>query len=111
MEGAGLLAGRSAFSSLQGQEILLYSATKRPALGSILPPVKWLPGVQREEREADHSRSSSAEVGNDGAVPPIPIRFHGVALNELSLTSSYCTREYIVIVKYRLPNLTRFEHL
>jgi hypothetical protein len=32
-------------------------------------------------READHSLSSSAEVKNDGAIPPLPIRLHGAVMN------------------------------
>jgi hypothetical protein len=39
------------------------------------------PGVQRQGREADHSPSFGAEVKNGGAIPPLPIRLHGVVLN------------------------------
>jgi hypothetical protein len=28
-------------------------------------------GVKRQEREADHSSPSSAEIKNDGAIPPL----------------------------------------
>jgi hypothetical protein len=30
------------------------------------------PGVKQQEREADHSTQSSAEVKNGGAIPPLP---------------------------------------
>jgi hypothetical protein len=55
----------------------LYSTTTRPALGPTQPPIQWLPGVlspgvKRPEREAHHSRSSSTEVKNSGAVLSLP---------------------------------------
>jgi hypothetical protein len=37
--------------------------------------------VKRQGLEADHSPPSNAEVKNGGAVPPVPIRLHGVVLN------------------------------
>jgi hypothetical protein len=39
-----------------------FSIASRPALGSTQPPLKWVPGVKREGREADHSPPTSAEV-------------------------------------------------
>jgi hypothetical protein len=39
------------------------------------------PGVKRPVREPDHSPPASAEVKNDGAIPPLPIRLHGIMLN------------------------------
>jgi hypothetical protein len=30
------------------------------------------PGVNRQERESDHSPQSSAEVKNGGVIPPLP---------------------------------------
>jgi hypothetical protein len=38
-------------------------------------------GCKRPEREADDSPPSSSEIKNGGAVPPLPIRLHGVVLN------------------------------
>jgi hypothetical protein len=38
-------------------------------------------GVTRLWREADHSPPSSAEVKNGGAIPPLPVRLHGVVLH------------------------------
>jgi hypothetical protein len=35
--------------------------SSRPALGSTQPPIKWVPGVKRQGREADHSPPTSAE--------------------------------------------------
>jgi hypothetical protein len=39
-----------------------FSISSRPALGSTQPPIKWVPGVNRQGREADHSPPTSAEV-------------------------------------------------
>jgi hypothetical protein len=39
------------------------------------------PGIKRLGRESDHSPLSSIEVRNDGAIPSLPIRLHGVLLN------------------------------
>jgi hypothetical protein len=44
---------------------------------SVLGAVKW------SGREADHSAPFSGEVKNGGAIPPLPIRLHCVALNQL----------------------------
>jgi hypothetical protein len=41
-------------------------------------------GVKRPGRETDHSPPSSAEVKNGGAIPPLPLRLHGVVLNFLN---------------------------
>jgi hypothetical protein len=45
----------------------IFSASSRPALGSIEPPIQWVPrvlsrGVKQPGREADHSPPTSAEV-------------------------------------------------
>jgi hypothetical protein len=50
------------------------------------PFIQLVPGavsleVKRQGREADHSPPSSAEVKNGGAIPPLPLRLHGVVLN------------------------------
>jgi len=45
----------------------LFAIAYRPVLGPIQPPVDTrglYPGVKRPEREADHSRPSSAEAKN-----------------------------------------------
>jgi hypothetical protein len=39
-----------------------FSISSRQALGSTQPPIKWVPGVKRQGREADHSPPTSAEV-------------------------------------------------
>jgi hypothetical protein len=41
-------------------------------LGPTQPSVKWVPGIKRSERDADHSPPSSAEVEKVGAIPPLP---------------------------------------
>jgi hypothetical protein len=59
------------------QEICLFSAASRLALGRTQPPIQWVPGalspgVKWQGYEADHSRPSSAKVKNGGAMPPLP---------------------------------------
>jgi hypothetical protein len=82
----GWTTEESGFDSRQWQEIFLYATASRRALGPTQPPIQWAPGalspgVKRQVREADHSFPSSAEVKNCGAVPPFPLRLHGVVLN------------------------------
>jgi hypothetical protein len=72
--------GRPGFDFRQGQEIFLFSTVFRPALGPTQLPIRWLPGtlsqeVKRPGNEADHFFPSSAEVKNDGAIPPLPHTF------------------------------------
>jgi hypothetical protein len=38
-------------------------------------------GLKRLGREAGHSPPSSAEVNNGEAIPPLPIRLHGLVRN------------------------------
>jgi hypothetical protein len=42
--------------------------------------------VNRPGRETHHSPPSGAEVKNGGAIPPLPIRLHGVVLNYTGTT-------------------------
>jgi hypothetical protein len=70
-------AGWPGFDSRQGQEIFLFSIASRPALGPNQLLIQWVsggcsPGVKQPECEADHSPPSSAEVKNDGVIPPLP---------------------------------------
>jgi hypothetical protein len=39
-----------------------FSISSRPSLGSTQPPIKWVPGVKGQGREADYSPPTSAEV-------------------------------------------------
>jgi hypothetical protein len=41
-------------------------------------------GLKRVGRESDHQASSSADLKNDGALPPRPARIHGLVLNYLA---------------------------
>jgi hypothetical protein len=64
----------------KGQEVFLFSTASRPALRSIEPPIQCVlvdlyTGVKRQGREVDHSPPSSAEIKNDGAIPPLPSMF------------------------------------
>jgi hypothetical protein len=49
----------------------------RLALRPTQTPIKWVlgaisPGVKQQGHEANHSTSPTAEVKNDGAIPPLP---------------------------------------
>jgi hypothetical protein len=81
----GYKAGRPGFDSQQGRIFLSYTAS-RQTLGPIQSPIRWVPwalswGVKQPGHEADHSSPSSAEVKNDGAIPPLPICLHGIVMN------------------------------
>jgi hypothetical protein len=58
--GFGRPRGRSS-SPCRGK-IFHFSTSSRPNLGPTQPPIQWVPGVKRPEREADHSPPTSAEV-------------------------------------------------
>jgi hypothetical protein len=54
----------------------VFSTVYRPALRPTQPPIQRVPGalssgVKRQERKANHSPPSSAEVKNGGAIPPL----------------------------------------
>jgi hypothetical protein len=60
-------------------KIVIFSITYRSALWPTQPPSQWVPvavsaGVTRQEREANQSPRSSAEVKNVGAILPLPQR-------------------------------------
>ena len=55
-----LLAGRSGFESQQELDIFLLSKTCRPTLGHTHALIECVPGVERSERDVDHSPSSRA---------------------------------------------------
>jgi hypothetical protein len=61
-------------------KICLFSIASRPDLRSNQSPIQCVPGalsleVKRPGREAEHSRSSSAEFKNGGAIPLFPHTF------------------------------------
>jgi hypothetical protein len=48
----------------------------RPSLGPSQPSAQWVqgapsPGIKRREREVDHWPTPSAQVKNDGTIPPL----------------------------------------
>jgi hypothetical protein len=58
-------------------QILLFFIAPRPAVRPAQPPILWVPGVffpwdKAQGREANRLPPSSAEVKNDGAIPPLP---------------------------------------
>jgi hypothetical protein len=86
------------FGSRQRQGVFLVSAP-RPSLGPTNSPIQWVPWalspeIKHLEREADHSRPSTAEVKNAWSYTSIPpyvlmvlyllkhrIHLHGVVLS------------------------------
>jgi hypothetical protein len=69
--------------------MFLFTIASKPALGPTQPPILWVAGalslgLKRLGREANHSLLSSAEIKNGGAIPPLPIRLHGIVFNSLS---------------------------
>jgi hypothetical protein len=66
LDGRGSIPGKG--------KIFLFFTAPRPALGPTQPHIQWVPRAisPGKEREADHSPPSSAEVKNDGAIPPLP---------------------------------------
>jgi hypothetical protein len=70
----------------RGKKFYLFSTASRLVLGPTQSPIQWSPGafsvgVKRQRREVNHSPPSSAELRNDGAIPPSPIRLNGIVLN------------------------------
>jgi hypothetical protein len=73
------------FDSKQGKDFSLLHSVHTSA-GSTKPHIQCVPGslsrrVKGVELDADHSLPFIAEVKDDGAVPPLPIRFRGLVSN------------------------------
>jgi hypothetical protein len=56
------LTSASSVTTPTGSSNIYTIDNQRPALGSTQPPIKWVPGVKRQGREADHSPPTTAEV-------------------------------------------------
>jgi hypothetical protein len=54
------------------KHIFLFSIASRPTLEPTLSPIQWVPGLNRQEREADHSPPSNAEDKKAGTIPALP---------------------------------------
>jgi hypothetical protein len=67
----GLHAGRPFRSG--GKRFFSSPRCAGPALGPNHPHIQWEPGAKRQGREADQSLPYSAEVKNDGAIPPLSL--------------------------------------
>jgi hypothetical protein len=63
-------------------KIFIFSIGSRLAMGSTQPPIQRVisPGINLEEREAGHSRPSSAKVKDGEAVPPLPHSLRSIVL-------------------------------
>jgi hypothetical protein len=91
----GWTIGVLGFGSRRGVGIFLFTTASRTALGLTQPPIQWVPGalpleVQRPEREADNSPSSSAEDKNAwsyASTPPICL--HGMVLSYKKHTDNF----------------------
>jgi hypothetical protein len=60
------------------------------------PSIQWVPETisprtKQQEREADHSTSTSAGVKHGGVISPLPphTRLHGIVLNHLSTVTTF----------------------
>jgi hypothetical protein len=72
---AGRLRGQ--ISSPSRSNIFLLSISSTLVLGTIQPPIQWvpgalLPGVKQPACKADHSSSTCAKVKNGGSIHPLP---------------------------------------
>jgi hypothetical protein len=79
-----LRPGRPGFTYRWGamMGVLLFATSSRPARGLTQPPLQWVPGIKRPEREADHLFTSFAEVNFSWNYTFTPlIRIHSVVLN------------------------------
>jgi hypothetical protein len=85
LDGRGSILGR-----IKTFSVLCSIQTGSEPHSSLYPMVTGAlsPGVKRSERESDQSLPSSVGTNNGGAVRPIPIRLHGVVLNELSIRTT-----------------------
>jgi hypothetical protein len=76
------------YSDQQGQAQFLYSKDSRLGLGSVPPPIQCAvavyPEVKRRGREGGHS-SPTPRFGVGGTIPPLPIQFHSVHRDSLTL--------------------------
>jgi hypothetical protein len=64
------------------------------------------PGVKRKKREADHSHPSSAEVKNDGVLPPL---LPNVFIATYILTLKLLPQFYVhVLLQNTYPNVDTF---
>jgi hypothetical protein len=74
VETGSVLDGRG---SIPGRGFFIFLLASTPTLRPTHPPMQWVPCVESPEvkwqgRETDHLPSSSAEVKNRGAIPPLP---------------------------------------
>jgi hypothetical protein len=86
VKGYGLDGGAIGVRFPAGTTDFLLSTASRQALGDTQALIEYVPGtVSRGKKlsgcEADNSLPSGANVKNGGAIPPLPIRFHGVDIN------------------------------
>jgi hypothetical protein len=92
---AWLLAGRPRGQSSSPGWVKNF-LTSRPVQGATQPPIQLIPAVKRPGREADHSPQTNAEVKKMWICTCIPIRHHGLVLNELSTGTTLPVLQVVV---------------
>jgi hypothetical protein len=91
-------------------KIFLFSTTPRLVPGPTQPPIQWVLGtlslgVKWPGCETYHSPPSSAEVKNDGAIPPLP---HMPSCHSASLFKHRATLPFIAYTLLYLKTYINF---
>jgi hypothetical protein len=77
----------------------------KPVVKLIQPPIQCLPGALYPKEkgmglEADNTPPASAEIKNDGSIPTLPIRLHGLVLNYIVKYRDNISLYFIFILQF-----------
>jgi len=76
---------RSGFDFRQGLGFFLFATASKPALGSTHPSIQWVPKALTPE--VMQLVRLVPRLGMRGAIPPLPIRLHGMVLSAMGASS------------------------